>query len=420
MKKFNNIKDVLAYIENKTNFQLGLLRVEKFLEEANIEYEKIKFIHIAGTNGKGSVSNYLSNILINEGYKTGFFSSPSIQGHNDRIRINNEFISDDSIIQFVNEYYDLIEETKVTMFEIDVLMALDYFSKNNVEYGVIEVGMGGRFDGTNVIVPLLSIITNIGMDHTNYLGTTLEEIAYNKAGIIKNCSFVVTAEQNDIAYNVIKKCANIMNSQVFKVKDAQIVSSNPFVFNYKSHENIILKSKAYYQIRNACTVLEAIDVLRNQLSINISEKSVRDSLENITWPGRFEVMSTNPLIIIDGAHNLEGIEALSKSLSYFEDYQKTVLFTALEDKDTSHMLETLNGISHNLVLTTFDFYRAANFEQLDPNNKYKHINNYEIYIDDMITKMQQDDMLIITGSLYFITEIRNYLLNTLKIDKKSL
>lgn len=412
--QFKDIDSVLHYIENKKNFQLGLLRVEDFLKEAKIKFNDLKFIHVGGTNGKGSVSYYLSNILIEQGYKTGFFSSPSIQGHNDRIRINNQFISDQEIIDFVNQYYDLIEKTEVTMFEIDVLMALAYFDKNKVDYAVIEVGMGGRYDGTNVINPLVSVITNIGLDHMDYLGKNKAEIAYTKAGIIKENGIVVTSEKEVEALDVIKDYAKLMQATVIETKQAKITNKLPITFDYLNYQNIQLKTLALYQVSNACTVLEVVEVLKNKYQIKIDQEVVKNVFANVTWPGRFEVMQQQPLVIIDGAHNLEGVKALTSSLETFKDHKITILFSALADKDTKHMLELLNASSEELVVTHFDFYRAASLEQLDPDNLYQHVDDYESYLKTKIESMQEDEMLIITGSLYFITKIRNLLLNTLK------
>jgi len=412
---FKTIEEVLTYIESRKNFQLGLYRVIDFLETANIDYNQLKYIHIGGTNGKGSTSFYLSNILIKQGYKTGFFSSPSIEGHNDRIRINNQFISDEDIINFVNKYYDLIESTEVTMFEIDVLMALEYFVSNKVDYVVMEVGMGGRYDGTNIINPLLSIITNIGMDHIDYLGDTKEEIAYNKAGIIKENGIVVTAEKDPKALKVIKDYALSVDAKVIEVKDATLTSKSPITFDYENFKSIILKTKAMYQVMNACTVLEAVTILRDVYNIKIDDNVVYEVFNSVTWPGRFEIVSEKPLVIVDGAHNLEGVTVLCQSLEEFKDYNKTILFTALADKDTSNMLELLSQASNELVITTFDFYRATTIDKLDVHNQYSHALDYKAYLKDKISSMEDKDLLLITGSLYFITEIRTYLYNTLKL-----
>jgi len=413
--KFTNLREVLDYIENKTNFQLGLLRVQDFLEKTNIPYENLKYIHVGGTNGKGSVSFYLSNILIDSGFKVGFFSSPSIEGHNDRIRINNQFIEDQAIVDFVNEYYDIIEETEVTMFEIDVLMALDYFSKREVDYVVMEVGMGGRYDGTNVINPLISIITNIGLDHMKYLGETKTDIAYNKAGIIKDNGLVITSEKDKECLKVIEDYALKKNAQVIEVGDPDVVSLKPIVFNYGKYENIELKTLADYQIKNAMIVLETINVLRDKYHLAISDDIIKNVFINKTWNGRFEIMLNKPLVIIDGAHNVEGVNELSNTLYKFSDYHKTIMFAALSDKSTDEMVSKLIDASDKVVISEFDFYRTKKAKDINKNFNLEIAEDYQKYLLTKIDSMNDEELLVITGSLYFISEVRKFIINTFNL-----
>lgn len=407
---FNNIKEVLDYIETRTNFQLGLLRVQDFIKEIDLDLSKIKFIHIGGTNGKGSCANYLNHILINSNYKTGFFSSPSLTCHNERIRINNEYISDEDIVLFVNNYYDLIEKTEVTMFEIDVLMALDYYVKNEVEVVVFEVGMGGRYDGTNIVKSIVSVITNIGLDHTSYLGSNKEEIAYNKAGIIKNNSHVVCNEKDTNLIEIIKQEAFNNNSTYHQVNKATIKSNNPITFDYLEYQDVILKSNALYQVDNASCVIEVVNVLNKYYDFKIGSKIVYDVFKNIIWQGRFEVLSSNPLVIIDGAHNNEGVATLVETLKTYKQ-DKYVLFSALVDKDTKNMISLLNDNSKKLVITQFDFYRAMSADDLASGFDVEINYDYKNAIDEMFLKLNENEMLIITGSLYFISEVRKYILD---------
>lgn len=407
---FEDIEAVLHYIEQKTNFKLGLFRVEAFLKEAVIPYQNLKYVHVGGTNGKGSVTFYLSNILINSGYKTGMFSSPSLEGHNDRIRVNNQFISDEAIISFVNKYYDLIEKTQLTMFEIDVVMALAYFCEQEVDIAVLEVGMGGAFDGTNVIKPLVSVITNIGLEHIQYLGDTKEAIAQTKSGIIKEHSFVVTAEQDRACLAIIKKMAQTKHSKVIEVKAAEVISLNPIIFNYATYQHLELKSLANYQIANVACVLEVIKILNNDYHFNITEQAMRMTLLNVVWPGRFEIISRQPLIVIDGAHNEEGIKELILTLGKFKDYRKTIMFAALTDKPTDKMVEMLIATGSEVIITEFDFYRTKKAAEINKNFKLKVVKDYKRYIATKREVMENDEMLIITGSLYFITIIRKFLL----------
>ena len=413
--KYANLKEVLEYIEQKTNFQLGLLRVQDFLEKTKIPYNDLKFIHVGGTNGKGSVAYYLSNILIESGFNVGLFSSPSIEIHNDRIRLNNEFISDEDIVAFVNEYYDVIEETEVTMFEIDVLMALDYYSKKQVDYILFEVGMGGRYDGTNIINPLLSIITNIGLDHQAYLGNSKEEIAYNKAGIIKENGLVITGERDRKCLKVIEDYAKEMKAQVIRTKEAKVISLRPIIFNYGKYENIELKSLADYQIKNGAIILEALNVLKDKDKLEIKDEVIKKVFKTMTWNGRFEIMSEKPLIIVDGAHNVEGIIELCQTLTKFTDYQKTIMFAALSDKATDNMVELLLKTDSKVVISEFDFYRTKKARDINKNFNLELAIDYKSFLNDKIKSMTDDEMLVITGSLYFISEVRKFLLTALNL-----
>lgn len=409
--KFNNIEEVLAFIENRTNFGLGLIRVEEFLKESNIKNNG-KIIHIGGTNGKGSVGFYLSNILINSGYQVGFFSSPSLEKHNDRIRINNENISDEDIISFINEYYDLIIEKNLTMFEIDTVLALDYFQKNQVDYLIIEVGMGGTYDGTNVVKPIISIITNVGLDHQQYLGESKKEIAYNKLGIVKENTPLITSEKDEAIIELMKEVCLEKNSELICCQKANVHSYYPLDFSYLNY-HLTPKTFASYQVDNLSIVLEAINYLNNYYQAHINKEIVESVISNIIWPARFEIVMENPLVVIDGAHNIDGILALKNTLQHF-DYHKTILFSALKDKETSKMISELLSISDDFYVSQFDYYRSASIEDLQNNSEIKAVLDYEKFIIDKIKDLKKDEMLIITGSLYFIAIIRKFIFKTFK------
>ncbi|MEG0283676.1 MAG: Mur ligase family protein [Erysipelotrichales bacterium] len=413
--KFNDLREVLAYIETRTNFELGLIRVNVFLEKAEIDYESLKYIHIGGTNGKGSTAFYISECLSASDYKVGMFSSPSIISHNDRIRINGEFISDKNIVDFINEYYDLIEETKLTMFEIDVVMALDYFIKNKVDIAIMEVGMGGEYDGTNIIDPLLSIITNVGLDHTKYLGDTKKDIALTKAGIIKENSLVLIGEKDTKIKEVIKSVALDKNAMVFEVGEPSIKSHLPIIFDYKQYKDIQLKALADYQIMNVSLVLDALDILNDYYGIEVKESTIYDILKTKSWLGRFELLSFDPLIIIDGAHNVEGVQQLCKSIDKFKDYHKSIMFAALEDKQTDEMVSMLASSADEMIISEFDFYRTKKAEDINKNFNYEIALDYQEYIKNKVNSMDKNDMFVITGSLYFISQVRKFVVDTLNL-----
>lgn len=405
---FKTIAEVLTYIEKKTSFDLGLQRLTTFMEIVKLDYTKLKFIHIAGTNGKGSVAYYTSNILIKSGYQTGLFSSPSIDVHNDRIRVNNEYISDQYIIDFVNKYHEAIENTGVTMFEIDVAMALAYFIDNKVEYAVMETGMGGLYDGTNIINAIISVITNIGYDHVQYLGETIAEITANKAGIIKSANEVILADTNPEVVTLVKERADQYEAHltIVDINDAKITNHNPLIYNYLDLKDIELKSRAHYQIINTMTVINIIKVLNEKYHTKISDVVVKETFKEVEWPGRFEIVHQKPLVIIDGAHNIDGVKELAASLKLYQDKKITILFSALKDKDVKAMVLEMKKITEDITLTTFDFYRADTLENLNRGLNLPTTADYQKFIDDKLKKMNDDEMLVITGSLYFISLIR--------------
>lgn len=406
---FKTIDEVLRYIERRTSFDLGLKRITSFLKLTDIDYDQLKYIHVGGTNGKGSTANFLNHIFIESGYKTGFFSSPSIEVHNDRVRINNQYIDDQYIIDFVNKYHQSIEDTGITMFEIDVALALAYFVENKVDIVILEVGMGGEYDGTNIITPLLSIITNISFDHTTHLGKDITKIAQAKAGIIKKDIPIITAETNEKVLAVLQTKANEVNAPFYTLKQTNIIDYYPLSFEYDKHV-YQLKSLAQYQVKNASLVIESIKLLNKYYDFNIKDEIVHNVLKNTIWPGRFEIISLQPLVVIDGAHNVAGIEMLVKTLANFKQ-NKTIMFSALADKDTDEMLELLMSTKAEIILTEFDFYRVKKAVDLRGILDLKIESDYQTYITNKIKMMSAADMLVITGSLYFISEVRKYLLS---------
>lgn len=409
--KFNNMQQVLDFIQSRTNFGKGIDRVREFLKISKIK-TNTNIIHIGGTNGKGSVGYYLSNILIASNYQVGFFSSPSLIKHNDRIRLNNQNISDKFIIDFINKYYELILETNLTMFEIDVVMALDYFYQNPVDYLIMEVGMGGTYDGTNIINPMISIITNIGLDHQQYLGESKEEIALTKLGIVKKNIPLITGEKDQNIINIMQKVCNKHNSKLILIKDAQINSYYPLDFTYQQY-HLQPKTYATYQVNNLSIVLEAINYLNEYYPANISKEVIEKTIKEVIWPARFEIVSEKPLVVIDGAHNIDGIKALKETLKHF-NYHKTILFSALKDKNTKEMIEELLAISDDFYVSQFDYYRCASIKQLQQDIDVNGILDYESFIKEKYHNLKDDEMLVITGSLYFIANIRKFIFKTFK------
>lgn len=402
---FINISETLNFIETQHSSKASPAKLlEVFTKYNNVE-KKLKTIHITGTNGKGSTSKMINDILIKANYKVGLFTSPHMIVANDRIRINNKNISDEDLIKYVNLFYDDIVEYNLNFFEIYVLVALHYFYDYNVDLCVIEVGIGGRLDATNVINSIISIITNINYDHMNKLGNTLKEIAFEKSGIIKNGNTTITMVSQKSLLDVIKTQVNINNGQLLALSPVESKLVNGKINFDFADKNYNLNSMAHYQVKNAQIAISAIQVLNNKYCYNIDDKAIYEGLNEFTWIGRFEKISSNPNIILDGAHNIAGIKALIESSNSNKNY--VVIFSALKDKDYKEMLQLLVDHFEEVVFCEFDFYRGLHKEDVDSLN-VKKFSDFGQSLNYLTTNYPDYDILV-CGSLYFISEIRKKL-----------
>ena len=287
----------------------------------NYPHKKFKSIHVAGTNGKGSISHMLASVLQEAGYKVGLYTSPHLKDFRERIRVNGEVISEEFVVDFIKDHRSKFEEIKPSFFEMTVAMAFDYFAKMQIDVAVVEVGMGGRLDSTNIIQPNLSVITNIGLDHTAFLGNTLEEIATEKAGIIKEHTPVVIGETHVETEEVFIERAKKLKSdiyfadQFYEIDYAMLTIDNKQVFNVKLGEEIIYKDLKLdllgsYQKKNLLTVLKALEILgKNAYNFELEHiyKGLEKVVKNTGLKGRWQILENNPLIVCDTAHNLEGL-----------------------------------------------------------------------------------------------------------------
>lgn len=335
---------------------------------------KFKTIHVAGTNGKGSSSHMLASIFASAGYKTGLYTSPHLVDFRERIRINGHQIAPDFVIDFVNTQKDLIEEIQPSFFEVTVAMAFDYFAKEQVDIAIIEVGLGGRLDSTNIISPEVSLITNIGMDHMNLLGDTIEQIAFEKAGIIKSQTPVVISESNPLTQQVFNNVASSVNApivyadQMFtatclhkdvNVQHIQVKQANN-IHNYD------LDLTGGYQLKNVVGVLCAVNELQN-LGYTIEEEHIEFGLSHVQTltglQGRWQTISNNPLIICDTGHNEDGIKEVINNLNDVKFNNLHIVIGAMKDKDLSHMLPYLPKTAH-YYFTQPDMPRAMSASEL--------------------------------------------------------
>lgn len=363
--------EALEYIHsvNWTFCKPGLERIGELCEKLGHPEKKLKFVHVAGTNGKGSFCSMLESVLRAAGYKTGLYTSPYIKEFNERMRVMGENIENATLADITESVRPIANsmKDKPTEFELITAIAFQYFYESKCDVVVLEAGMGGRLDSTNIIRnPLLSVITGIALDHTDYLGDTVEKIAAEKAGIIKDSSPILYGGEDDSARAVIRSTATECGSALFDVnyKNIQNLNSalNGTTFDYKEHKNIKINLLGLYQPKNASLVLEAIDILRTR-GLNIPEDAVKSGLETAKWIARFEILSKDPLIIFDGAHNPQGITSAVASIKhYFKNEKIYVLTGVLRDKDYNFIAKELSKVAQRAFTLTPQSPRALSAE----------------------------------------------------------
>lgn len=370
-------RQALNYIENTGKFgsRLGLENVSRLLDILGNPHRDLRIIHVAGTNGKGSTCSFINSMLIYQGYNVGLYTSPYLEEFNERIKINNVNISDEDLAQSVSRVSDaigqMIEEgcDHPTEFEIITACAFLYFRDRDVDFAVIEVGLGGRLDATNVCIPLVSAITSISMDHTEYLGDTLARIAFEKGGIIKNKRPVVLYQQSDEVESVISSICSERDSELFITENDKIeyisegMSSQSVNLEVMGHfySGIEISLPGRHQARNLAVALSVLRLL--EISSDISQvdtEALYRSIRETRWPGRMEVIKTEPLTIIDGAHNPDGAAILSESVDrYLVGKKINLVFGMLRDKDILSVAKLLAVRADRIIITEPESPRAA-------------------------------------------------------------
>lgn len=399
--------------------------MQYFMDEYNNFQENMKFIHVAGTNGKGSCVETISNILVKQGYKVGKFISPHLVRYNERISINGIEITNEEMSELIEELKPKVEKyskkkkIQITFFELITTMALLYFYRKNVDFVVLETGLGGLYDCTNIIAkPLVSVITSIGYDHMHILGNTLAEIAYQKAGIIKQNSNTVFFEQSEEINNVFSDMCKNKNNKFHLVTNNKIKNykyDNEYqYFDYDKYKNIAIILKGKKQIQNAAICIETMQIL-NDLGYIVTEKSVREGLKTVIHKARMEVLSKKPLIIFDGAHNEPAIENLQSMVNmYYNDMKRTYIVSILERKDYEKMIQILmKDENAEFIFTSGNNPdRYASKEKLY-NIALKYRKNQKIYmkeleytIDDVL-KENNNSVNFIIGSFYTYATVKN-------------
>lgn len=407
---FHSLKEALQTMQKRTSTStFGLKQFKQCIEDLGNPQRKLRCVHVAGTNGKGSTSSYIASIAQCSGYKVGLYTSPFLMHHNDRFRINGVDMGDSDLLRYINMTTHLWDKYGLTMFEIDTLIAIWYFLDNNVDLAIFEVGLGGRLDATNVIMPLVSVITTIGYDHMDLLGDTLDLIAFEKAGIIKDNIPVITYQQGFLIDHVFERVAAERNAPL-------IITSLATQASVDLHGQIIQKDgntymlamNAMYQCINASLAIACANYLKTMYP-KITDVQIGLGLKQTIWFGRFQKVSEKPLIIIDGAHNLNGIEALVQSLKICPK-PIHVLFSAIQGKDYPAMLTALQPHVQSITVCEFDFYRKQSAHALAINQSIRIIEDPYLAYKTLLQEVQTGTG-IICGSLYFLSYMLLHVIN---------
>ncbi|WP_245683851.1 bifunctional folylpolyglutamate synthase/dihydrofolate synthase [Vulcanibacillus modesticaldus] len=438
-KEVKTKDEAIEWIHNLKTLGIkpGLSRMEWMLERLGNPERRVKFLHIAGTNGKGSTASFISNVLRKSGYKVGMFTSPYLIEFTNRIQINGEDISEEHLVEMLNRVIPLVKELEVselgspTEFEVVTTIAILYFA--SVAYPDIvvwETGLGGRFDSTNVVYPIVSVITNVGFDHMDLLGDDIKQIAMEKAGIIKPGVPVVSGVENEEARSVIKDIAKSKKASLYQLNEQFFIKTHKmnhlgskfdFTGPFLTMPNLEIKMVGPHQIKNAAVALMALEILRQYYAFIIEEEAVYSGLKHTFWAGRFEIISEKPTVIIDGAHNPEGALSLGETVSLFE-YNRLIMVTGvLKDKAIEDLFKNFIPIADQLIITKPDNPRALDLKDIKkvistivPTKEVILNPDWRDAVKQALQMADQEDLVVITGSLYLISDVRRYLLEEYK------
>jgi len=425
--------EALDYIYNLTKYgiKLGLEKIEYLLFLLGDPHKKLKIIHIAGTNGKGSTCSLISSVLQSDGYKVGLYTSPHLVDFTERIKINSKQIDRKKVSELLERIKPYIEKVAntpsyghPTFFEVITSLAFLYFFEEQIDFLVLETGLGGRLDATNICEPLISVITHVDYDHMDKLGNSLKEIAREKGGIIKAGGIVISSTQYNEAYKEIKKIAKEKKSLIYstgKEINYKIVKSDikGIIFDLKgihhNYKNLHTPLLGRHQADNASTAITTVEALKNK-GINISEKAIRDGLEKVKWNGRLEIIQDKPTLVLDGAHNPSGVKVARDALKEIFSYQRLILVLAIfADKDYKKMIQVLAPDADLIIATKAKNPRAASpqaiaIEAAQYMGKDKIIVTEDIpqAINCALSNSKEDDLICIIGSLYTVGEAKGY------------
>lgn len=420
MNYFVDAKSFIEWVQSQKRFskKTNLDNMKYFCKLLCNPESSFKAIHVTGTNGKGSTVAMLTSVLMAKGYNVGTFTSPYIECFNERIAFNTKPIDDDDLLKMANrviEIYPILEENnfpKPTFFEFITLCAFCYFkSLNNLDYAVIEVGMGGRLDSTNVITPIVSIITNVALDHMQILGNTKEAILIEKLGIVKDNIPVVCGLKEENLKMIATNVANIHNSQIVfpkynEVKNVKCdLSDTCFTYQGQDYQLSLL---GFHQVENALLVIETFNLLKDNLKLSIQD--LHNGLKNTKWVGRLEKINDDPVIYIDGGHNIDGISRITEFVKSLNIPNVRAVISISHDKELLPMIKMVDETFDEIIFTSYTYARSAKAEDLynlSSSKNKKCIENLDVAVKYVLTNKKP--ITIFLGSLYLASEIRNKL-----------
>lgn len=446
---FVRVEDAIDWINSLIPFGIrpGLDRIELLMERLGSPHRRLKFIHVAGTNGKGSTCAMLTSVLLANGYDVGTFTSPYIEKYTNRLKYNNEDIPEDTLLQLVNKLKPLVDEIaqtplgSPTTFEVSTALAIMYYATVTFPDVVVwETGLGGRLDVTNIVTPIVSIITNIGHDHMDILGDTIEKIAAEKAGIIKPGVPAVTTVEQPEALEVIKQAAEknkstlyVMNEQ-FRVELLHAIENEQnftFFGPFRSMEGMSLTMNGAHQLKNAAASLMALEVLRQYMAFMLEDATTQEGLKRAAWPGRLEMVCEKPRMLLDGAHNPEGAATLAQALRDTYRYERLhIMMGMLSTKHHPDVLRHILPLADTVIFTEPDFRKKMDAESL------KHIAeqvmegegdiqcptilvepDWHKALEQLQAMTEPGDLAVVTGTLYLIADVRSFVLHRTESEK---
>lgn len=443
---FETSQQAVQWITGLVSFGIkpGLSRMEWLMERLGHPQRRLKFIHIAGTNGKGSTAAMISTILHECGYDTGTFTSPYMEKFADRIQMNGNPISDEDLLELTNQLKPLADELaqtsygSPTMFEISTALAILYFARKSFPtYVVWEAGLGGRLDSTNIVHPILSVITNIGHDHMDVLGDSLKQVATEKAGIMKPGIPVVTTEKSKDSLQVLEQHAQSKKTTLYQYNEGfywetQDDGVRTFHSPFRTLPDLRLSLRGAHQWDNAAAALMTIEILRQYMALLVDEDDVRNALSKTRWPGRLELIQQTPRVLLDGAHNPEGVEALVKALKSVYSFDKLhIMIGMLESKNHRECVRHILPITDTLVVTEPNFRKKLSSDKLaeivqqeiskQPNQQDKTTliiePDWKQGLRHLLDLAGDHDLLVVTGTLYMVSDVRSWIISGTETDK---